>query len=95
MAGCFEESLKESTQTCEVIGAVGSGLIIGRSKEDYIWIFNFAIVLFCLLCCLLHQVSNEYSATSIIRTPLSTGLIMTTYQISEIVQITEVPTFLA
>ena len=34
-----------------------------------------------------------YSVTSIIQTPLSTGLILAC-QVSEIVQITEVPTFL-
>ena len=36
----------------------------------------------------------QYSVTSLIRTPLATRLILA-YQISEIVWITEVPTFLA
>ena len=42
----------------------------------------------------LHSSYNQYSATSTIRTPLSTALILA-YRISEIVRITEVPTFLA
>ena len=41
----------------------------------------------------LYCYSMNYSVTSIIWTPLSTGLILA-YRISEIVRITEVPTFL-
>ena len=70
-----------------------------KDKNSTVWLYycwgfcnfsNFYLPWFALNCMI---EITDYSATSIIRTPLSTGLIIT-YRTSEIVRITEVPTFL-